>query len=433
MPLKLFDSLSQTTKYLPKKQLITIYVCGPTLYNYLHLGNLRPIVIFDFLIRYLKYKNLDYKYIQNLTDIDEKIFISAKEKGLTSSELTSQYTNSFFHIYRKLNLIQPDLLPRVSEHISEIKWVINSLIARDQAYWDKPSQTIKFLQPTKDKSLNYFTSYEDQVSEEANFALWKENINSSEDYESPWFRGIPGWHVECFAMLNKYFELPITIHGGGVDLKFPHHENVNLLSRSACNCEIAEIWIHIGQVLNEAGKLSKSSNFSWKVEDCAKNYSWDLLRYIFLKAKYNKPQTITKTNLDNYWSEWKSFISALNYSRIILERERINEEFNEIHIKQLDQQIIDSLENDLNLPEILSLLEVWKQSLLNAIKLNHIQDMIFYRKKLSFHLNWLGFAVPKLNSEELNLARDWFDLVDSKDYQKADLIRAQLQEKIIIP
>lgn len=213
MALKLFDSLSQTDKYLPEKQLISIYVCGPTLYNYLHLGNLRPIVIFDFLIRYLKHKKLTYKYIQNLTDIDEKIFISAKNRGLTTSELTSEFTVSFFDIYRKLNLIQPNELPRVSEHLSEIKWIISSLISNNQAYWDKTTQTVKFLQPVKDKGLNYFTSYKENLTEEHNFALWKENINSCEDYESPWFRGIPGWHIECFAMLNKYFELPITIHG----------------------------------------------------------------------------------------------------------------------------------------------------------------------------------------------------------------------------
>ncbi|AFN65053.1 cysteinyl-tRNA ligase [Mycoplasma wenyonii str. Massachusetts] len=432
MSLKLFDTLSQTNKYLPEKQLISIYVCGPTLYNYLHLGNLRPIVIFDFLIRYLRYKELDYKYVQNLTDIDEKIFISSQEKEITASELTSQFSLSFFNIYKKLNLIQPDLLPRVSEHLSEIKWIISSLISRNQAYWDKSSQTVKFLQPPKDKSLNYFTSYEEELSEETNFALWKENVNSKEDYESPWFRGIPGWHIECFAMLHKYFELPITIHGGGVDLKFPHHENVNLLSRTACNCEIADIWVHIGQVLNEEGKLSKSSNFSWKVEECASLYSWELLRYLFLKARYNKPQTITKANLDNYWAEWKSFISALNYAQIILSREGLAEEFHQ-DIQELDERFISCLENDLNLPEVLSCLENWKQLLLNAIKSQKNSEIALYRKTLSFHLSWLGFTFPKLSQTELNEAKTWFDLVESKEYQQADLIRSKLQEKLIIP
>ncbi|RAO95125.1 cysteine--tRNA ligase [Mycoplasma wenyonii] len=433
MALKLFDSLSQTDKYLPEKQLISIYVCGPTLYNYLHLGNLRPIVIFDFLIRYLRHKKLTYKYIQNLTDIDEKIFISAKNRGLTTSELTSEFTVSFFNIYRKLNLIQPNELPRVSEHLSEIKWIISSLISSNQAYWDKSTQTVKFLQPTKDKGLNYFTSYKDDLIEEHNFALWKENVNSPEDYESPWFRGIPGWHIECFAMLHKYFELPITIHGGGVDLKFPHHENVNLLCRTSCNCEIADIWVHIGQVLNEEGKLSKSSNYSWKVEECANNYSWELLRYIFLKTKYNKPQTITQENLDTCWAEWKSFISALNYSQITLYREGISEDIEPSHTQELSKEVIESLENDLNLPEVLSLLESWKQSLLNAIKTHNISDIISYKNLLSFHLNWLGFPLPKISPEEFHQVKTWFELIDSKNYQQADLLRSQLQSKLLIP
>ncbi|AFO51678.1 Cysteinyl-tRNA synthetase [Candidatus Mycoplasma haematolamae str. Purdue] len=433
MKLYLHDSLGDQRKYLPEKEKITIYVCGPTLYNKLHLGNLRPIVTFDFLIRYLRELKIPYQYVQNLTDIDEKILNKAFKERREVKEITAEYTEHFYTILRELNIILPDIMPSVSENLSEIFAVIETLLNTGKAIWDKNTQSIKFLQPERDKTLNYFSPEGLSEADEADFVLWKENNKTPFCFCSPWFEGIPGWHIECFAMMQKYFEFPLTIHGGGVDLKFPHHENVNLMSRSVFNREIANIWVHIGQVLNEQGKLSKSSNYSWTVDECAEKFSWNFLRYIFMKAKYHKPLTVTQQALDLWWSEWKSYEVALNYSEVTLLTNRLLslEEFSPI--SNPDRYVIEQLEANLNLPEIVSWLEKLKLSLLSSIKDKNFREIRKLRDSLEYHLKWLGFKVPKLSTEDRMEAEEWFSLLSKKDYKNADVLRGKLVLKGILP
>ncbi|CBZ40340.1 Cysteinyl-tRNA synthetase [Mycoplasma suis KI3806] len=435
MNLWLFDTLSRSKKSISEEPVITIYLCGPTLYNYLHLGNLRPIVVFDFLIRYFKIINQPYKYVQNLTDIDEKIILKAKHENKTVKEIVDQYAESFFNILKNLNIVWPDQLPAVSTHIKNIQFHIDSLLKQGKAVWDKKTQTIRFLNTGKEKGLNYFSGNE--VDEEDScFALWKENNHTSYSWESPWFPGIPGWHLECFAMIEDNFSLPITIHGGGVDLKFPHHENENLLCRFWHNHDLAKVWVHVGQVLNEAGKLSKSSNYSLAVEECAEQYSWNFLRYIFMKVRYNKPFMINKEALSSYWSEWKSYLTALNYAEITLLNAKhifFCPEKELRKIEKPDETIVKHLENDLNLPELLSWLEDLKKTLLNSIKKSDYDNILFYWKKLLTSLEVLGFTLERLSRENIDEAERWFDLLSQKNYEEADKLRLRLTEKGILP
>ncbi|AGX89251.1 class I tRNA ligase family protein [Mycoplasma parvum] len=432
MNLLLFDSLSKSKKSISKEKFISIYLCGPTLYNYLHIGNLRPIVIFDFLIRYLRIKKYPYKYVQNLTDIDEKILLKAHKEKKTVQEVTDQYTESFLNILKNLNIVFPDNLPKVSAHMKNIHFHIAALLKKKKAIWDKKTQTIKFLSSTKSKNLSYFSG-NDVSKEESCFALWKENNNTPISYPSPWFPGIPGWHIECFSMIDENFEVPITIHGGGVDLKFPHHENENLLCRFWHKKDLAKIWVHVGQVLNEEGKLSKSSNYSLTVEDCASQFSWNFLRYLFMKVGYQKPFTIDQELLSSYWAEWKGYLSALNYAEIILlnsSHALISDEQEEV---QPDEILLHHLENDLNLPELLSWLEDLKKSLLNAIKASKYQEIYFYWKKIKNNLELLGFTIENMSREDIKEANQWLELIEQKDYKKADKLRAKLIEKGILP
>ncbi|CCE66629.1 class I tRNA ligase family protein [Candidatus Mycoplasma haematominutum] len=431
--MKLFDSLSRLPKFLPDNKLITIYICGPTLYDQLHLGNLRPIITFDFLIRYLKSRGISYYYIQNLTDIDEKILKKAFNTGESVKNLTSRYYNSFLDILKNLNVVLPSNFPSVSENIEEIQRVTECLISTGAAYWDRNSQTVKFNQVEKDDNLNYFYSSEATSLEEADFALWKENKLSSFNYDSPWFKGIPGWHIECFAMIQRYFELPITIHGGGVDLKFPHHENENLLCRSLFKKELAETWVHVGQVLNEEGKLSKSSNLQFSIEECAGAYSWTFLRYIFLKSKYHKPITITKSLLEEYWGEWKSFVSSLNYAEALLVNERASPWFKRVEITSPEHEFLKSIEDNLNLPETLSWLEGVKKKLLQSLKNRQLGEIEAYSASLRYHLSWLGFELPSLKSEQVEKTKEWLNLVEKEEYVSADILRSKLQEEGILP
>ena len=247
---------------------VKMYVCGPTVYNYIHLGNARPIVVFDTLARYFKYKGLEVDFVQNFTDVDDKIINRANEEGITPEELTLKYINGFFEDTEALNISQDVKRPKVTENMDEIIDIIKKLIENGFAYEKDGNVFFKVKkyedygklsnQKIDELETGIRVSITEDKDDPLDFALWKKKKDGEIYWDSPWGQGRPGWHIECSAMSKKYLGDTFDIHGGGQDLIFPHHENEIAQSRCAYHGEFARYWIHNGFVQVDGDKMSKS-------------------------------------------------------------------------------------------------------------------------------------------------------------------------------
>ena len=247
---------------------VKMYVCGPTVYNYIHLGNARPIVVFDTLARYFKYKGLEVDFVQNFTDVDDKIINRANEEGITPEELTLKYINGFFEDTEALNISQDVKRPKVTENMDEIIDIIKKLIENGFAYEKDGNVFFKVKkyedygklsnQKIDELETGIRVSIAEDKDDPLDFALWKKKKDGEIYWDSPWGQGRPGWHIECSAMSKKYLGDTFDIHGGGQDLIFPHHENEIAQSRCAYHGEFARYWLHNGFVQVDGDKMSKS-------------------------------------------------------------------------------------------------------------------------------------------------------------------------------
>ena len=279
---------------------VRIYVCGPTVYNYFHIGNARPFVVFDTLRRYFKYRGYEVKFVQNFTDVDDKIINCAKEEGITAPEVSEKYIKEYFDDAEALNVIKADVHPKVSEHIEDIIKFVQTLIDKGYAYeadGDVYYSTRKFAdygklsgQNIDDLESGARIAIGEVKKDPLDFALWKARKEESEiAWESPWGMGRPGWHIECSTMAKKHLGDTIDIHGGGQDLQFPHHEN-EIAQSEACNgVPFAHYWMHNGYITVDNVKMSKSLNNFFTVRDIRKEYTGDFIRFFLLSGHYRHP------------------------------------------------------------------------------------------------------------------------------------------------
>ena len=304
--LKLNDSLSREKKEFSPldPNHVKIYACGPTVYNYAHLGNGRMAVVFDLWARVLRHLYPKVTYVSNITDVEDKIIIAAKESGQPISAITEKYTKIYNDDMASLGVLPPDIQPKATEHIGEMIAQIEQLIEREHAY--EAEGHVLFHVPS-DPSYGALSgrSRDEQVAgarvevapykrDAADFVLWKPSSEDQPGWDSPWGYGRPGWHIECSAMAEKHLGLPFDIHGGGADLKFPHHENE--IAQSCCangqadNPKIfSNYWIHNGFVTVEGEKMSKSLGNFLLVHDLIKTYRGEVLRLALLSAHYRQP------------------------------------------------------------------------------------------------------------------------------------------------
>ena len=247
---------------------VKIYVCGPTVYNYIHIGNARPVVVFDTLARFFKYMKYEVEYVQNFTDVDDKIINRANEEGIPTEEVTKKYIQGFFEDIEPLNPLKDIKRPKVTENIPEIIDTIKRLVKNGYAYI-KDGNVFFDVKKYKDYGMlsnqkigELESGIRVDIREEKNdpldFALWKNRKEGEPYWESPWGQGRPGWHIECSAMSRKYLGETFDIHGGGQDLIFPHHENEIAQSRCAYHGEFAKYWMHNGFIQVDGDKMSKS-------------------------------------------------------------------------------------------------------------------------------------------------------------------------------
>lgn len=278
---------------------ISMYVCGPTTYNYIHLGNARPLVVFDTMRRYFLYKGYVVRYVQNFTDIDDKIINRAREKGEDPISLASKYIKEYYRDAEDLNVLRADVYPKVSEHINEIVDMVRTLVERGNAYEVEGDVYFKLSsfpeygklsgRSLSDMQAGARVEVDERKCHPMDFALWKAAKAGEPSWESPWGPGRPGWHIECSAMSRKYLGENFDIHGGGFDLIFPHHENEIAQSEAATGKKFARFWIHNGFITVNEEKMSKSLGNFFLVREVLAEFPPETVRFFLVATHYRSP------------------------------------------------------------------------------------------------------------------------------------------------
>lgn len=299
--MKIYNTMTrQKEEFVPlDKNEVKIYACGPTVYNYIHIGNARPLCVFDVLRRYLEYRGYHVKFVQNFTDIDDKIIKRANEEGTTFDKISEKYIQEFWTDADGLNFKHATVHPKATENIDEIISIIQSLVEKGYAYeagGDVYFRTLKFKeygklshQPIEDLESGARIAIGEVKEDPLDFALWKGAKPGEPYWDSPWGKGRPGWHIECSAMNRKYLGNTIDIHCGGKDLVFPHHENEIAQSECANGCTFARYWMHNGYINVDNVKMSKSLGNFKTVREIADVYGYEVIRYFLISAHYRSP------------------------------------------------------------------------------------------------------------------------------------------------
>ena len=350
---------------------VKMYVCGPTVYNYIHLGNARPIVVFDTLARYFKYKGMEVDYVQNFTDVDDKIINKSIEEGISASEVSEKYIKCFFEDINRLNILESVKRPKVTENMAEIIEIIQKLIDNGFAY-EKDGDVYFEVKKYKDYGKLSNQKIEElelgariDVSEikknPMDFALWKKKKKEGEPFwESPWGQGRPGWHIECSAMAKKYLGDTFDIHGGGQDLVFPHHENEIAQSKCAYHGNFANYWLHNGFIQINGDKMSKSLGNFFLLREILEKFSGNVVRLFILSTHYRKPINFSFENMEDTKKALQNIVKSINKFENIVEKYK-NEKIENVKILEFSQKIDEfdkkfeeAMDEDMNTPQALA-------------------------------------------------------------------------------
>jgi len=376
---------------------VKIYACGPTVYDRPHIGNARSIVVYDLLYRLFLKLYPQVIYVRNITDVDDKINASAKEKKITINQLTKEITELFHQDIKALNTLPPSYEPKATEHIKEMIELINKLISNNHAYIAN-NHVLFDVNSFRDYGKLSNRKIEDLISgarieiadykkNPLDFVLWKpfdQDDDPSSIFDSPWGKGKPGWHIECSAMSSKYLGADFDIHGGGADLQFPHHENE--IAQSCCANKgsfFAKFWVHNGFVTVNGEKMSKSlKNFTTVFDLLNQGYSGLEIRLMLLSTHYRKPLDFKLKNLED------ARITIEKFNKIITESQELFNKKIEFFCNQddVDHQVIEYLADDLNFSKVLANLH---QQIKNIKK---DSENLLLRKKLISTLDFLGFT-----------------------------------------
>ncbi len=428
---------------------IKIYVCGPTVYNYIHIGNARPFVVFDTLRRYLEYKGYNVKYVQNFTDVDDKIINRAKETGVPPLKLSSDFIGEYYRDAGALNLKPASINPKVSENIDAIISFVSKLIEKGFAYeaeGDVYYSTRRFAgygklsgQNIDDLESGARVAVDERKRDPLDFALWKARKEESEPaWDSPWGMGRPGWHIECSAMVNSYLGDTIDIHAGGQDLMFPHHENEIAQSEAYSGKTFANYWMHNAYITKDRKKMAKSVGNFFTVREILKDFTGDELRYFLLSGHYRSPLEFNRDVMEqarnglerihNTFSTLDHLI--LNGSDAITddEREKIN------GFKIYRERFCDCLDDDLNTADALSAVFELVREVNTAVGGGSSKDFASEcRNLLSGMTDILGLSVGEntgqADDDIMALVEERQAARKEKNFARADEIRDMLKAR----
>ena len=358
---------SQTRKKEPftpiKEGHVGIYSCGPTVYDFFHIGNARPFIVFDVLRRYLEYKGMQVTLVQNFTDVDDKMIRRANEEGITVKELGDRFIDEYFKDAQALGIRPATVHPRATEHIPHIIALIEKLIERDLAYETQGSvyyRTAGFEdygklsgQSVDDLDAGARVDVDDEKHDPADFALWKAAKEGEPSWDSPWGQGRPGWHIECSAMSMAYLGESIDIHSGGKDLLFPHHENEIAQSEGATGKPFVKYWMHNGFLNIDSQKMSKSLGNFFTVRDILKEFAAEDVRMFMLSAQYRSPLNFSRESIEQAHASLNRLCTARRNMAFLLKnaQERELNEQEQAFVANVDsylQRFEEAMDDDLN-------------------------------------------------------------------------------------
>lgn len=447
--MKLFNSLTaKKEEFVPiTPGEVKMYSCGPTVYNYFHIGNARPFIIFDTLRRYLEYSGYKVKFVQNFTDIDDKMINKANELGITVRELADQYIAEYFKDAEGLGIHRATVHPRATENIDAIIEIISKLVESGYAYnvdGDVYYSTKKFSeygklshQPLEELESGARIDVSEDKRDPMDFALWKKQKPGEPAWESPWGMGRPGWHIECSAMANKYLDKSIDIHSGGQDLIFPHHENEIAQSEAANGCTFANYWVHNGYINVDNKKMSKSLGNFFTVRDVAKEFDYEVIRFFMLSAHYRSPINFSKDLMESAKSSLGRIYTCIENLEFLSQNARdvSLKDSEEESVKTLSgykDKFIAAMDDDLNTADAISaIFEIVSYANKN-IDSDSSKELI---EKYIATIKELGDILGLLQKSKSDVPAEIQSLLDEraaaraeKNWGKSDELRDKLKE-----
>lgn len=436
--MRIYNSLNdKLEEFKPLKEgQVSMYVCGPTVYNYVHIGNMRPVITFDMIRNYLEYLGYKVTYASNFTDINPKIIAAAKTLEITEREVANKFIQAYLDDLAAYECGRIDYHPTVLENLNNIYDFITKLLEKGYAYevdgdvYFRVSK-IKDYGCLSNNSLEELESgarveVDEKKEDPLDFALWRKSLDG-EHFDSPWGPGIPGWHTECVVMINSLFGSKIDIHGGGVDLKFPHHENEIAQSMALNDNHLANYWIHNGHINVEGVKMSKSLGNFILAKDFIKNHKPNVIKLAMFKTHYRLPfnikeELLIECNLIN-----DKIYNSLKQANLLIQIKNL--EANKI---TKDDNINKIMDEDFNTPNLITYLLELVKELNNNIRSNKDITTTYDKILLITKILGLHYEFTTLTASDKTLYQNWLDAKKNKDFNTADTIREDLINRNII-
>ncbi len=436
--MRIYNSLTdKLEEFKPLKEgQVSMYVCGPTVYNYVHIGNMRPVITFDMIRNYLEYLGYKVTYASNFTDINPKIIAAAKTLEITEREVANKFIQAYLDDLAAYECGRIDYHPTVLENLNNIYDFITKLLEKGYAYevdgdvYFRVSK-IKDYGCLSNNSLEELESgarveVDEKKEDPLDFALWRKSLDG-EHFDSPWGPGIPGWHTECVVMINSLFGSKIDIHGGGVDLKFPHHENEIAQSMALNDNHLANYWIHNGHINVEGVKMSKSLGNFILAKDFIKNHKPNVIKLAMFKTHYRLPFNIKEELLNECNLINDKIYNSLKQANLLIQIKNL--EANKI-IK--DDNINKIMDEDFNTPNLITYLLELVKELNSNIRSNKDITTTYDKILLITKILGLHYEFTTLTASDKTLYQNWLEAKKNKDFNTADTIREDLINRNII-
>ena len=419
---------------------VDMYVCGPTVYNYAHIGNARPMIVFDVLKRLFEAEGYTVTYVSNFTDVDDKIIKKAAEEGTTENVIAERYIEAYQQVRTQLNTELPDITPRVTETMDEIIAFVDELVKSGHAYVvdgdvyfsvdSVPTYGEISHQKLDQLEAGARIETNDQKKNPYDFALWKKT-DMGIKWNSPWGMGRPGWHTECVVMINDNLGEKIDIHGGGMDLKFPHHENEAAQQEACHGNALANYWIHNAMVNINGEKMSKSLGNTMWAKDVVDALGTNLTRWLVSSVHYRKELNFSDETIETARKELDKVLTPLKQADI--KAALANADMGEAYDEAEYRAFLDAMDDDMNTPNAYAVIFETVKKLNQTLRQREInfEAAGTYRNAVEKMLNILGIVVekPVITDEDRELFAKWNEAKKAKDFASADIYRAQLSEK----
>ena len=446
--MKLYNTLTRKKEeFIPiEDNKVRMYSCGPTVYNYFHIGNARPFIMFDLLRNYLIYRGYEVTFVQNFTDVDDKIIKKANEEGISPFEVADKYIAEYFRDADGLGIRRADVHPRVTENIPQIIEFIEELIEKGYAYesaGDVYFDTQKFKdygklsrQNLAELNLGSRIEVNEDKRHPMDFALWKSKKEGEIGWESPWSEGRPGWHIECSVMSRRYLGDTIDIHSGGQDLIFPHHENEIAQSEARSGKPFSNFWVHNGYINIDNQKMSKSLNNFFTVREISDEMDLEIVRFFMLSAHYRGPVNYSKELLDQAKAGMTRLYNSKNRMEFLLSMAesgiREEEKANLEKLPEFKKAFIDAMDDDLNTADaitaIFELVSFVNTTAKDESSKEYVEECLAIFSELTGVLNIIQ-KKDDVDEEKINeLIEKRTAAKKNKDFAESDRIRDELKE-----